>query len=271
MTVTQKVLVTAILAAAIGTGIYKTTQASKARAEVQSLKQQQALLADQLEQMTREHDEAARQLASVPSDNDRLNRTTAELLKLRGEVTRLRNDVRVSTQGKIADTATDAAAKPWLVRAKQLKQYVDQNPGEKIPEFQFLTEREWLAVADAGLDTATFEKEDDYRRAMESLRSQAEGRFGNLVQLALQKYSQANNGQFPGELSQLQPYCEASVQDMLSQLYEIKPANILPESVVKDLSVRVDWVVTRKKRVNSNSTSRLALFANGNAHWQSPP
>jgi hypothetical protein len=170
-----------------------------------------------------------------------------------------------------ADASTDAAAKSWLKRVDQLKQYVEQNPNEKIPEFQFLTDREWLNTADAGLGHDDFQTEDEYRRSMEMLRFQAEGKFGDLVQRALREYSSANNGQFPNDLSQLGPYCEPMVMDTLRELYEIKPANILSERVREDISAKFDWVITRKQRVNSNSTSRLAIFTYGDAYWQSPP
>ena len=59
--------------------------------------------------------------------------------------------------------------------------------------------------------------------------------------------------------------------DTLRELYEIKPANILSERVREDISAKFDWVITRKQRVNSNSTSRLAIFTYGDAYWQSPP
>lgn len=63
---------------------------------------------------------------------------------------------------------------------------------------------------------------------------------------------------------------ESAVVEMLEGLYEIKPVDILPASVVKDSDVKVEWVITRKQRINSNSTSRLATFINGSAYWQSP-
>jgi hypothetical protein len=167
--------------------------------------------------------------------------------------------------------STEAASKSWLKRVEQLKQHVEQNPKERIPEFQFLTDREWLVVADAGLETENFQNADDYDRAMQALRTQAEVRFALPVQDALRKYSLANNGQFPNDFSQLQPYCEPPVMDTLRELYEIQPATILPENVRHDVQAKFDWVITRKKRPNSNSTSRLAMFADGYAYWQSTP
>ncbi|TAK90471.1 MAG: sigma-70 family RNA polymerase sigma factor [Verrucomicrobia bacterium] len=271
MTTLQKTLIATTLAAAVGTGIFEAHQASNLRTEVQTLQQQQAPLTEQIQQLTRERDDATRQLAALREENERLNRNSAELLKLRGEVGVLRNAARASMQANPADASMEAAAKSWLNRANQLKQYVEQNPNEKIPEFQFLTDREWLILSgDTGLETEDFRTQDDYRRGVELLRLQAETKFAHRVQEALRKYSSANNGQFPTGLSQLQPYCEPIVGDLLLQLYEIKPSTVLSTWLVKDNNIKTDWVITRMKPVNSNSTSRLAIFTDGNAYWQSP-
>jgi RNA polymerase sigma factor (sigma-70 family) len=271
MTTLQKTLIAATLAATVGTGIYEARQASNSRSQNQLLQQQQAPLTEQIQQLTRERDEVTRQLAALREENERLNRNSAELLKLRGEVGVLRNAARVSMQANPADASMEAAAKSWLNRANQLRHYVEQNPNEKIPEFQFLTDREWLILSgDTGLETEDFRTNDDYRRGVESLRLQAETKFAHRVQEALRKYSSANTGQFPTDLSQLKPYCEPIVGDMLLQLYEIKPATVLSTWLVKDNNIKTDWVITRVKPVNLNSRSRLAIFTDGNAYWQSP-
>src|SRR6185503_15241820 len=53
------------LAATIGTGFYQARQASRLREQVQALQQQQAPLADQLDQAKRERDSALKRLARV--------------------------------------------------------------------------------------------------------------------------------------------------------------------------------------------------------------
>jgi RNA polymerase sigma factor (sigma-70 family) len=87
MTATKKALITAALAAAVGTGIYQARQASALRNKT-VIHQQTALT----EQLTSDRDDALRQLAALRAENDRLKGSTAELLKLRGEVTGLRRD-----------------------------------------------------------------------------------------------------------------------------------------------------------------------------------
>ena len=76
--------------AAVGTGIYEAGQASRLRNEVQTLQQQQAPLTEQIQRLSRDRTDATRQLATLRDENERLNRNTAELLRLRSEVTKLR-------------------------------------------------------------------------------------------------------------------------------------------------------------------------------------
>ena len=270
MTTLQKAGITAAFVATAVMGIYEVRQVSGQRAELNTLKQQQRPLVQQLQEKTRERDDLANKLDALRNDNARLNRNTAELLSLRGEVARLRSESRLLHPANSIDPSTDTYAKHWLARVNQLKAYVEKNPAEQIPEFQFLTDREWLAAAEVDLKTELFEKDDDFRRAMDLIGIHAESRFSTLVQAALNKYSLANNGQFPAQFSLLGPFCDPAVVEMLEQLYEIKPGDILTASVVKDFNLKVDWVVTRKQPVNSNSTSRLATFSHGSAYWQSP-
>src|SRR5437899_275220 len=82
----QKTLIAATVLAAVSTGIYVARQKSMLRSHVQTLQQPQT---EQIKQLTSERDDATRQLTALRDDNERLNRNTAELPKLRGEVTRL--------------------------------------------------------------------------------------------------------------------------------------------------------------------------------------
>jgi len=84
-----KVVVGAVAIFAGVSALYQARQAVHLRGQIQTLLQQQAPLAEQLQRLQRERDEALRQLASL-HDDDRLNRDAAELLRLRGEVGVLR-------------------------------------------------------------------------------------------------------------------------------------------------------------------------------------
>ena len=92
MTTLQKTLIAVTLVAAVGTGIYEAHQAARLRQESQLLQRLQA------EQLGQQRDETASKLAGLREENERLNRNTAELLKLRAETARLRGELKSSEQ-----------------------------------------------------------------------------------------------------------------------------------------------------------------------------
>lgn len=90
MTTLQKAIIGATLAAAVGTGVYEGRQASTLRTEVQTLKEEQAPLTQQIQALQQERDEATNKLVQLSAEVERLNRNSTELFKLRSEVARLR-------------------------------------------------------------------------------------------------------------------------------------------------------------------------------------
>jgi RNA polymerase sigma factor (sigma-70 family) len=92
MTTLQKTIIGVTLAAAIGTGIYEARQASILRSQNQLLRQEQAPLTAQIQQLQRERDDATNRLVLLADENTALKRNPPELLKLRGEVGRLRQE-----------------------------------------------------------------------------------------------------------------------------------------------------------------------------------
>jgi hypothetical protein len=191
----------------------------------------------------------------LQQENERLRQDAAELSRLRGEVARLRNDAQRPAQLTAADTSaandpTETEMKSWLSRVNRLKEHLERTPGQKIPELQFVTEQDWLDAARGGLDTET-----DYRRALSALRSAGESKFAtSLVQPALKQYIAANNGQFPTDLSQLQPYFKSPVDEAVLQRWEIAPAE-----TIRSLGLGGDVVITQKAPVDDIYDKRFGI------------
>jgi len=113
MTMIHKILITGLAAAAVGTGIY----AFHLQSQIGLLQQQQALLGQQIEKLSRERDEATNQLATLRQENGQLHANETELLKLRGEVTRLQRPQNV--QPRTAQAASiNANPEPIEIHAK---------------------------------------------------------------------------------------------------------------------------------------------------------
>ncbi len=243
MTTLQKALVTVTIIAAVGTGIYQADQASSLRDRVQKLLDQQAVLAGHIQQ---QRDGATSRLATLLAENEQLKskQSTTELLKLRGEVTRLRNG---------GNDPSDASAKALVAKVNRLKQRLEATPNAKIPELQFLTEEDWLQVASAKLDT-----EVDYRRALAALRNAGDSKFAAKLHSALTEFLQANSGQFPSDLTQLQGYFASPVDETILRRWEITSPK-----TVSNIGVGEDGIITQKVPVDDVFDSRIAIGSRG--------
>jgi RNA polymerase sigma factor (sigma-70 family) len=211
MTTMQKILITAAVVVVLGAGTYQAHQDTQLREQIKTLQQQQAPLTAQIRQLQHERDDAVNRLASVGAENEQLktNQNQAELLTLRGEVAQFK---------ALENDPVDAKAKEWLTKVNNLKQRLEQSDGAKIPELQYVTEKDWLNAASGPLVTDV-----DYRRALATLRSVAQNTFAGILHAALQKWSEANHDQFPTDLGQLQSDFDSPVDPAMLDRWQIVP------------------------------------------------
>ncbi len=225
MTTLQKTIIGATLAAAVGTGVYEARQASTLRTQVQTLRQQQVPLTEEVGQLRGERDEALSKLAAMRQDNERLRQQTTEVLKLRAEVSRLREETRKLAQTKAINSAEAAGNNPFIqsvlslaARAIELGQLVEQNPDKRIPEFQLLTENDWL---EAARKTSSADSESDPRKILNELRIMAKRKMYPAWQQALNSYINTHNDQLPADVFELKPYFESPVDDAILRRYHV--------------------------------------------------
>jgi hypothetical protein len=191
--------------------------------------------AEQVAPLEAENARLAKIIAELPRQTAARDDSSNEVLRLRGEVARLREDSRELARLKAAGTAPtpavdnsfDAAAQNLATRAAQLRARLEHAPQMKIPEMQFLTERDWL---NAGGSVKQLENDDDYRRALGSLRSRAKGVFGGMMQKAVRQYVEANGGTLPTEMAQLQPYMDPPADPALLDRYGLVASGTLGDA-----------------------------------------
>jgi RNA polymerase sigma factor (sigma-70 family) len=247
MTTLQKTLIGAALVTAVGAGFYESQQAATLRQQRAAVRQQLTAAGEQNDALRRQLDEANRETAALQAQNDKLARDVADIPRLRDEVAQLRD------KAQAANDPTGAAARSWLARVGQLKDRLQQMPGAGIPEFQYLTDQDWLNAAKADLNT-----DDDYLRALSNLRGAAESTFIKTeLKPALNQYAQANNGQMPADISQLQPYFNPPVDDATLQRWEVAPQGTVPSIGVGSS------VITQVAAVDSDYDTRYAVGTNG--------
>jgi len=201
------------------------------------LRDENELLRQRVEQIAPLEAENAR-LAKIVAESPRPepSGSSNEALKLRGEVARLREDLQELRALKAppspapgpspaVDASLDTAAQNLAAGAVRLRERLDQAPQTKIPELQFLTEKDWLNAAGS---VKQLENDADFRRALSSLRSKAKGTFGGMMQKALRQYVEANGGTLPTELGQLQAYLNPPVDPELLDRYSLVAAGGAP-------------------------------------------
>jgi RNA polymerase sigma factor (sigma-70 family) len=211
MTALQKTIVTGTIAVLAGACIYEVRQAAQLREQVQTLQQQETPLTEQIQQLQRERDDATSRLNSLNATANGRENDNTELLKLRGEVTRLRIVARELAQAKdrsqITTNVLGATADAWAKRANSFKQWFEQNPDKSIPELQLLKDDDWLYVARLNPQVFTNRSEgNDIHMIADGLRDIAKRRFAALLTHALGNYIAANAGSLPDDLPQLLPY-----------------------------------------------------------------
>jgi hypothetical protein len=214
MTTLQKCILGGALLAAVGTGIYEALEAASLRNRVQTLRQDQATLKGKIEQLTNEREASTRQLAGLRGENERLNQNTAELLKLRAERTRLRNDPPST------DISTDPYVQKvlgWKGKEIKLRQLFEERPEQKVPELTLLPDLAWFTQA----TESDLETDQGIRSALSLTRKMAQNMFAPMMQHALEKFVTENGGNLPENLLQLKNYFREPVDDALLLQYQL--------------------------------------------------
>jgi hypothetical protein len=93
MTTLQKIAVTAALTVTIGGGLFAAKQAHDAQNQVRTLQAQQAPMVEQLRQMSAQHDKDTNMIAWLKEELAKNEKNNLELLKLRGEVGVMQNQM----------------------------------------------------------------------------------------------------------------------------------------------------------------------------------
>jgi RNA polymerase sigma factor (sigma-70 family) len=143
----HKVVIAGMSAVAVGTVIY----AIHLQGQVGSLEQRESSLTDQIAQLERERGGIQNQLTDLQQQNDQLQAGKTELLRLRGEVTRLRNGLNVPA----AAVAPVETKNPDPVRIQlHTKARFISIPAEDVSDLGI----EWLPGAGGGGRTGLLNK-----------------------------------------------------------------------------------------------------------------
>ncbi len=223
MTTVQKTLVAAAFAAALGAGIYEARRAGSLQEQTRALAAEHDTLAKLLAD---EREKSSRALAAAAGPKPGAPNQQSEILRLRSRVGQLQDQLSKALAAEKNPSSPEITS--WLDRVKKLKDKLAQAPERSIPEFQMLTEQDWL---DAVRDIRQLESDEDFNKALNALREAAKRTVSNTFQGAMQAYAKANNGALPGDFSQLQPYFATAPDDSVLQGYEFaQPGTVISKN-----------------------------------------
>jgi RNA polymerase sigma factor (sigma-70 family) len=241
-------LVGALVVAGVTTPlVIQNRSQSRLLAVNEKLRQQNTQLTEQMTPLASENARLSNLIAQATESQPAQQSPSNELLRLRGEIARLRQNAKESARLKAGDgsNVTDPALKDAFeqlaARASQLRQQLEQMPEKKIPELKFLTQKDWL---DAVGEVEKPENDADFRQAMSNLRNRAKGSFGGMLQKALRAYADANGDMLPSDISQLQSYFNPPVDDSMLRRYQLIQSGKLSDSsgqmLISEVAPRVD-------------------------------
>ena len=228
--------------------------------------------------LARRNSEIEAEIAPLKQEIGRLNGLVAqntakanpsnEVFQLRGEVARLREEARQANRARAIAGATQGNDPTMQtlhalgLKAEQLKKRLAQTPDSQIPELALLTEKNWL---DAVSYEDTLETDDDYRRALSSLRGAAKLTAALEIQSALRKFAAAHDDMIPSDLSQLQPYFEKPLDQTILQHFKLDGGGKLSEFPEhQDLIVETGPVIDQEFETRiglSRNASRMRSFS----------
>ncbi len=146
MTTLQKTVITATVTVLACAGIYQARQAAQLRGQVQTLQQSQTPLAEQTEQLQRERDGATNRLAAMAEDIAKIKSNNSELLKLRGDIGVLHNQLSELENLRLKSAANH------LQSLSNLKPVVSITELEFLQDL-YLSESNRIQVVQANLDS----------------------------------------------------------------------------------------------------------------------
>jgi hypothetical protein len=214
------------------------------------------------------------------ANGPRLSETElTELLRLRNELGQLKWTVKAMEQFRrelqrvqegldrlareaggpnAATLATDELEKESRRgRAASVKEWIKEKPEQEIPEMKLVSEDEWTSSL-----LWTPVTDEDFANLASGLRLSGQLKVGRMMSEALKQYAAANDGRFPGDLSELKTYLGSSIDDAVLQRYQIVSADSLIQPLA-EAAGEGGKVITQRAPINRERDSRLAVGLKG--------
>lgn len=173
---------------------------------------------------------------------------------------RLTNSVP-STVPKSYDTVDGvekALVAKWVSSVTKLRSFLQANPELSIPEIGLLSDEVWLKI----VENAQLDDDTDCRYYLSKVRFEARSAFGPRLKEMLLEYAQAAQGRFPGDLSELGPFCKNPAEAQALARYKIMAGGTLSENLDKNKPLisetsPVDTMFDSRLRIRTDFTVQV--------------
>ena len=216
MTTSQKIICSAMVVVAAGSVIHHRVQLAAIRSE------QLGPLLSEVRRLRMEADSSSNRLRDLNAELESAQKEKSELLRLRGEMARLREDSQELARWRSAYAAAGNSRPNEMLQAivgrvDDLKRKLELMPEQKIPEFALLRERDWVDAAGEMKDASDAET----RKGMAHLRTLAKNRMARILMKAIQDYTEINSGELPLTVLALQAYTRPALDPEALQRYKL--------------------------------------------------
>jgi len=164
-------------------------------------------------------DQALRNLELSKNEGIKLQkalRHSKDLLKqLEGELNKLESG-RDSVPDVVNSEEMENELDRWLGVFEKFQNYIKNNPGYAIPEFKYLSSKDWLRLTQGKMET-----DADYRKTLGLLRMQSLIYANGILCQAIRDFSTAHNGGFPQTYEDVRQYLPADFD--YSRYVEVPP------------------------------------------------
>ncbi len=211
----------------------------------------------QLGKLQQENDQLAMRISPASQARAFGDSQFNELLRLRGEIGRLRaalHELESYPSPQSRGEKLASLEKMYSERVEQLKQLLENNPSQKIPELQYLKNSDWLWLA----NKANLQTENGSRMAMSLARQVAQENFAkDALKPALELYIKSRDGQFPGQVAQLAADFSPPIDEAILHRWEV----LQNGNLVQELRTQVpdSWFITQKAPVDAELDQRIIV------------
>jgi len=171
-----------------------------------------ALLARQQQMLTAERRHLVRLQHEFTAERERCDEANRALAEAGHRLAEAENP---GMPAGAQDRERRAELKQWGLQTRKLKQLFENQPSQRIPELQFLTELDWFSLA----HRFALDSESDQRRAAAAARHAAVWEFVPLLKRALGDYVASHDGLLPTDVSQLLPFFKTPIDPAILARY----------------------------------------------------